>query len=191
MALGGEAEAARRLGVERRTQDTGLDFARAVLAEAQDRHAALESLIGWPLRLTGECARGRLRGRSSCAWRVASSRRPRRLTRWKSCVRWRGDATEVALRWRTAELRAAAGAPRPALAMLRETMEAMPETRDPVRPRMDALGGFDATLGHGSGFHNWLLMGTKISNPHPRPHTFVIATALSPTSTKASKFPHK
>lgn len=52
---------------------------------------------------------------------------------------WRDDATEIALRERIAALRAQGGAPRPALALLRETAKLWPERTAELRTQMATL----------------------------------------------------
>jgi len=52
---------------------------------------------------------------------------------------WRGDSRELALRLRAASLRAQSGAPRAALAVLRETESIYPDARGEIRERMGNL----------------------------------------------------
>jgi predicted negative regulator of RcsB-dependent stress response len=51
----------------------------------------------------------------------------------KRLYAWRDDATELALRLRVADLQSQAGAPRPALSLLRETETLFPDAHDQVR----------------------------------------------------------
>ena len=144
MALGGEGETAQRL-VEMRPHDADLDFTRALLAEKRDRHAALvilDRLAQSPdrrqrARAAPRAVELRLAGGEITPAAAADAME-------KLLYVWRGDAREVALRQRAAELRAEAGGPRAALAMLRETAEAMPETQDAMRASRQSI--FSAAL---------------------------------------------
>jgi hypothetical protein len=136
MALGGEAEAAQRL-IETRPDDTGLDFARALLAEKRDRPAALailDRLAQSPDRLERARAAPRAVELRLAGGEITPAAAADAME--KLLFAWRGDAREVALRLRVADLRAQSGAPRAALALLREAAEAMPEARDALRARM-------------------------------------------------------
>lgn len=144
MALGGERDAARRL-LDARKDDSGLDYARALLDEAEG-HAApslatLDRLARSPDR--------RLRARASVraveqrlrVGALAPDAAAEALD--KLIYAWRGDEREQALRGRVAELRAQAGNFRAALAILRETLElqAAAGERAALRARMQAVFG--------------------------------------------------
>jgi hypothetical protein len=144
MAMGGEAEAAQRL-VEARPDDAGLDFARAVLTEQRDSHAALtilDQLALSPDRLLRARAAPRAVELRLAAGDLTPAGAADAME--KLLYAWRGDAREAALRLRAAELRAQAGTPRAALAMLRELLDALPEARDALRARMGQI--FTAAL---------------------------------------------
>ena len=139
MAMGGEAEAAQRL-VEARPDDAGLDFARAVLAGQRDSHAAL-TILDQLAQSPGRFLRARAAPRA-VELRLATGE----LTTAgaadameKLLYAWRGDAREAALRLRAAELRAQAGGSRAALAMLRESLDGLPEAREALRARMGQI----------------------------------------------------
>jgi len=142
MVLGGEREAARRL-LALRPDDPTLDLARAFLARADG--AASQALALFD-RLAGSPDR-RLHARAAVAaveLRLATGA----LTEAQAADKldsmlyaWRGDAEELALRLRVAELRAHSGAWRAALALLRETAEtdlaqAWPEQLPALRARL-------------------------------------------------------
>ncbi len=139
MAMGGEAEAAQRL-VDARPNNARLDLARAMLAGQRDSHAALtilDRLAQSPDRLVRARAAPR-----AVELRLASGE----LTiagaadaMEKLLYVWRGDAREAALRLRAADLRAQAGEPRAALAMLRESLDALPNAREALRARMGQI----------------------------------------------------
>jgi hypothetical protein len=139
MAMGGEAAAARRL-VEMRPDDAGLDFARAMLAEQRDHRAALDildRLAQSPDRLMRARAAPRAVELRLAAGELTPTAAADAME--KLLLSWRGDAREVALRLRTAELRAQAGAPRAALAVLRESLDALPEAAETLRARMQRI----------------------------------------------------
>jgi hypothetical protein len=144
MALGGERIAARRL-LDARKDDSSLDYARALLDEA-DGHAApslatLDRLAQSPDRK--ERARAAVRAveqrlRIGALTPGAAADALDRLI-----YAWRGDEQELALRLRVAELRSKSGDFRAALALLRETADselavATPETRPLIHGRMEA-----------------------------------------------------
>ncbi len=145
MVLGGEPAAAQRL-LESRKNDTGLDFARALLDEAQGRDAAaltvLDRLAQSPDRQMHMCAAQRaaeLRLRTGLFTTAQAADALDRLI-----FAWRGDQRELALRLRVAELRTVSGNWRAALSLLRETAEtemalAAPATRADIRARMAAV----------------------------------------------------
>jgi hypothetical protein len=141
MVLGGERAAARKL-LDARKDDAALEYARARLDEAED-HAApalatLDRLAqSRDRRLRVRAVELRLHGGQLTPGPAADALE-------KLIYAWRGDAQELALRLRVAELRAQAGAYRGALALLRETggnpvAEAWPDQRGPVRERMRSL----------------------------------------------------
>jgi hypothetical protein len=144
MAMGGEAEAAQRL-VEARPDDAGLDLARAILAEQRDSHAALtilDQLAQSPDRLVRARAAPRAVELRLAAGELTPAGAADAMERL--LYAWRGDAREAALRLRAAELRAQAGGSRAALAMLRESLDALPDARDALRARMGQI--FTAAL---------------------------------------------
>jgi len=139
MALGGEAEAARRLA-ESRPDDAGLDFARALLAEPRDRQAALvilDRLAQSPDRLLRARAAPRAVELRLAAGDLTPAAAAEAME--KLLLVWRGDGREVALRLRAADLHALAGTPRPALAVLREALDGLPDQREVLRARMAAI----------------------------------------------------
>ncbi len=124
LAEGGEGAAAGRL-LAARADDPALDYARALLDEAEGKAAPaldrLERLAASPDR----------RVRARAAVRAVELRlRLGALSPGEAAAAldrllyvWRGDGRELALRLRVAALRTQAGAWRPALALLRETAE--------------------------------------------------------------------
>lgn len=145
MALGGEAEAAERL-VALRPQDASLDYARALLAEKKGDRAAALAILDRLAQLPDRRLRARAAPRAVDLRLAGGELTPVAAADQmdKLLYVWRGDAREVALRVRAADLRARAGAPRAALVMLRETAEAMPEAQDTLRPGMQSI--FSAAL---------------------------------------------
>jgi hypothetical protein len=144
MAMGGEAEAAQRL-VEARPDDAGLDLARAILAEQRDGHAALtllDQLVQSPDRLVRARAAPRAVELRLATGELAPAAAADAME--KLLYAWRGDAHEAALRLRAAELRAQVGGSRAALAMLRESLDALPDAREALRARMGQI--FTAAL---------------------------------------------
>jgi hypothetical protein len=122
MVLGGERGPARRL-LESRKDDGTLDYARALLAEA-DGHAApalaiYDRLAQSPDRL--ERARAAVRAAELRLSTGAYTAAQAADALDKLIYAWRGDRRELALRLRVAELRDKSGNWRAALAMLRET----------------------------------------------------------------------
>ena len=144
MARGGERAAAHRL-LDARRDDATLDFARALLDAAED-HAApalalLERLAQSPDR--------RLRARAAVRavelrlhiGGITEAQAAEALDRL--LYAWRGDGRDLALRLRVAELRAATGDWRAALALLRETAlgpaaQDWPDQAPALRARMQA-----------------------------------------------------
>ncbi len=139
MALGGETEAAQHL-VDQRPDDPKLDFARAVLAEKRDRHAALK-ILDRLAQSSDRRERARAAPRAVELRLAAGDITPAAAAdaMERLLFVWRGDAQEVAMRLRAAELRAQAGAPRAALTMLREAVDALPEARDTLHARMESI----------------------------------------------------
>jgi len=139
MAMGGETEAARRL-VEARPDDAGLDFARAVLAEPRDGGAAL-AILDRLAQSPDRSLRARAAARAVELRLATGALTPAGAAdaMGKLLYSWRGDAREVALRLRAAELRAQVGAPRAALAMLREVLDVLPTAREALRARMGQI----------------------------------------------------
>ena len=144
MVQGGEAEAAQRL-VDRRPGDASLDFARALLAEKRD-HAAALTILDRLAQSPDRHERARAAPRAVELRLAAGEITPVAAAdaMEKLLFAWRGDEREVAIRLRAAELRAQAGAPRAALAMLRESAEALPEVRDKLHSHMQSI--FSAAL---------------------------------------------
>jgi hypothetical protein len=124
MVLGGERDAAARL-LEARKDDTGLDFARALLAE-RDGHAApalaiYDRLAQSPdrkLRARAAVRAAELRLRTGAFSTAQAADALDALI-----YAWRGDRRELALRLRVADLRAQSGNWRAALALLRDTSD--------------------------------------------------------------------
>jgi hypothetical protein len=145
MVLGGETEAARRL-LAARKDDTALDTARAMLAEADGNHAAaleqydrLAQSPDRPVRARAavRAVELRLAGGALTAAKAADDLD-------KLLNAWRGDAREFAVRQRIADLRAHSGDWRGALAMLRDTADgpvaaSWPDKRDELRAQMRDL----------------------------------------------------
>ncbi len=128
MARGGEAKSARAV-LESLPEQASLDLARAIAAEQAGDSAAALALYD---RITGGTDR---RARALAAREAVELRlRIGALTPAMAAdalerlvFAWRGDGIETALRFRVAELRAAAGSWRTALALLRELRQAFPE----------------------------------------------------------------
>ena len=141
MAQGGERAAARRL-LDARKADASLDYARALLDEAED-HAApalemLDRLARSPdrkLRVRAGVRAAELRLRTDGLTTAQAADALDRLI-----YAWRGDGRELALRLRVAALRVTSGNWRAALALLRETngdlSQAWPDQRAAIRAQM-------------------------------------------------------
>lgn len=125
-----------------RPGDRGLDLARAFMleADASDLKPALDALAKVaesPDRLA----------RARAAARAVELRLAHGLVKPadaadaldKLIYAWRGDGRETVLRARVAELRRQAGQWRPALAMLRETVQLFPSTAAALRPQLQAV----------------------------------------------------
>ncbi len=145
MALGGEAAAAERL-VALRPQDASLDYARALLAEKRGDRAAALAILDRLAQSSDRRLRARAAPRAVELRLAAHELTPVAAADAmdKLLYAWRGDALEVAMRQRAAALRAQAGAPRAALVILRDAVEALPEARDTLRPGMQSI--FSAAL---------------------------------------------
>ncbi len=117
-----------------------LAFARAALAEAEGR--ADEALAGYDAVASGRDRMARARAlRRSIELRLASGAlTPAQAAEALEAAlfAWRGDGWEIAARLRLAELRAAAGDPRSAMAILRETETLFPEQAGAIRPGLQA-----------------------------------------------------
>lgn len=140
LAEGGEVAALRRLvagGVNR----PELALARARLDEAEGRRD--EALNGYAQVAEGRDRRARAQalGRATEARLAAGSLTPAEAAQAleASLFAWRGDAWEINQRLRIAALRQEAGDLLGAMALLRETEQLFPETREAVRPRIEAV----------------------------------------------------
>ena len=146
MAQGGERAAAARL-LEARKDDPSLDYARALLDQTEGRSApalaTLDRLAQSPDR--------KLRARASVR-AVELRLQLRQLSTAEAAemldrliYAWRGDAQELALRLRVANLRVQSGNWRAALALLRETggelSDAWPDQRATIHARMTETFG--------------------------------------------------
>jgi hypothetical protein len=132
MALGGERPAAAAALASWKDQP-GLDLARAIVAEATDKQAALAIYD----RLS-ENADRRLRARATsraAELRLAIGAATPEQTADaldRALYAWRGDEREMAARLRIADLRSTIGQPRRAIALLRETLQFWPDNADPL-----------------------------------------------------------
>ncbi len=139
LVQGGEREAARRL-FARLPDAPALDLARAMAAEATDPAAALalydKIAAGADRRARARAAARAVELRLS-AGSLTTAKAADALD--KLLYAWRGDGIELAARKRVAELRAAGGVPRAALALLRETMEIFPEEAAPLRAQLTSV----------------------------------------------------
>jgi len=129
-----------------KADDASLDFARALQRERDDDTAgallAFDALAAGRDQLVQVRAGSRaveLRLRSGA---LTPSLAADALERYAAI--WRGDAKESRMRLRVAELRAAAGAYRAALEMLRDTEHLFPEQQPAIRAAMAAV--FQAML---------------------------------------------
>ena len=140
MVKGGETAAARRL-LDARPKDSSLDYARALLAAKQNDVPAALGLLD---RLTNSPDR---RERARAAPAAVELRLANHLITPAQAASaldrlvyaWRGDQQEAGIRMRAAELRAQAGQPREALALLREGAETLPEAASTMRARMRSI----------------------------------------------------
>ncbi len=133
MLAGGEIQAAASLLA--RVTDPALDDARAAVLQRQGKQtealALLDQLAAGPDRkraasATLQAVELRLAGGQLTAADAAAA-----LAR--HLYAWRDDNVELALRLRVAALQSQAAAPRPALALLRETETLFPDAHDEVR----------------------------------------------------------
>jgi len=150
MAEAGQAKAAARL-LAARPDDPRLALARAMTAQAEEKIA--EALARYDALAAGPDRLARLRA----AMRAVDLRlAQKQITPAEAADRlegmdaaWRGDAYELARRERLAALRLQAGAWRPALAVLRESVARFPDAAPALRARMgEAVAGLlrdDAT----------------------------------------------
>jgi hypothetical protein len=140
LVLGGERGAAGQL-LARRPNDPTLDLARAFLARADGATPQALALFD---RLAGSPDR-RLRARAAVAaaelrLAIGALTEAQAADKLDSMLyAWRGDAQELALRLRAAELRARSGGWRAALMLLRETAETdLAQTWPEQRPALHA-----------------------------------------------------
>jgi hypothetical protein len=133
MLAGGETRAAASLLTK--IDDPALDDARAEVLERDgkrgDALALLDRVAGGPDRKRAAAA-----ARHAVELRLAGGQlTPAQAAEAleKRLYAWRDDAIELALRLRVAALRSQAGAPRPALSLLRETETLFPDAHDQVR----------------------------------------------------------
>ena len=150
MALGGERAAAKQL-LESRPDDHSLDLARGFLLQENafeaktDAKPALQvydRLAQDPDRLVRARAATRAVETRLAAGALMPAQAADALD--KLVYSWRGDSRELALRLRVADLRVQATEWRPALTMLRETLQAWPEQKVALRARMSEV--FTAAL---------------------------------------------
>jgi hypothetical protein len=134
MAEGGEAAAARRL-IEAAQDDVPLSLALGMAEEAAGE--ADRALEAYAAAAQGQDRLSRARAlRRATELRLAAGRLdPAGAAQAleQAMFAWRGDEQEIALRERIAELRRAAGDPRAALALLRETEAMFPERAATLR----------------------------------------------------------
>ncbi len=136
----GEAAAALRL-LERFPDQPGADLARARLllrdpdpTKVAEGTALLGKIAEQGDRLSRSRAVDLLTERRLADHTINPAQAAVTLT--KSLYTWRGDATEFERRKRIADLLDDSGQSRPALAMLRETLEIWPERRDALQPNL-------------------------------------------------------
>jgi hypothetical protein len=137
LAEQGEIAAARRLVAAREADDPGLALPRARIAEAGgDVDAAL---AGYDALIAGRDRRARaIAMRRAAELRLATGRidaAGAAAALETSLAAWRGDALESDARLRLAELKEAAGDPRGAFDLLRETETIFPDLASTIRPR--------------------------------------------------------
>jgi hypothetical protein len=142
MALGGEREAAKQL-LESRAADHSLDLARGFLLQEQALDAGGDAKPALQVydRLTDgsdRLVRARAATRAVELRLAAGALTPAQAADAldKLIYSWRGDARELTLRLRVADLRRQAGEWRPALALLRETEQVWPAQRPALHARL-------------------------------------------------------
>lgn len=149
MALGGEPKAAAAL-LAARKDDPSLLLARALLAETEGDPKTALALYDRAAGGTDRLVRARAAFRA-VQLRVADQQ----LTPAKAAdaldrqiLAWRGDGRELKIRQREAELRAQAGAPRRALALLRETAGLFPQDAPAIHTQLVDIFAAAVTAEH-------------------------------------------
>jgi len=146
MAAGGQAKPVTEL-LERRKDDPALALARGILKEAQgDTDGALtvyDTVAAGHDRARHAKAAVRAVELRLAAAKLDAGQAADALD--KLLYAWRGDATEIALRHRIAELRARTGAWRTALALLRESEALDPDHKPALHARLQSM--FDDLVG--------------------------------------------
>ena len=137
MIAGGEAAAAAPV-LAREKENPALALARAMKLQSDGSIdgalAAYAALVRGPDRRQRAQAASRAVELSLASGRMDAATAADALDR--QLYGWRGGQHELALRQREAELRASAGAWRPALALLRETLTVFPEQKAEIRAQM-------------------------------------------------------
>ncbi|SFK79854.1 hypothetical protein [Falsiroseomonas stagni] len=137
LAEQGEIAAARRLVAAREADDPALALPRARIAEAAGEVDA--ALAGYDSLIAGRDRRARaIAIRRAAELRLATGRidaAGAAAALETALAAWRGDALESDARLRLAELREAAGDPRGAFDLLRETETIFPDLAATIRPR--------------------------------------------------------
>ena len=140
MIAGGEAAAAAAV-LAREKVNPALALARAM--KLQSDGSVDEALAAYAALVRGPDRRQRAQAASRAVELSLASGRMDAATAADALDRqlygWRGGHHELALRKREAELRANAGAWRPALALLRETLTVFPEQKGEIRAQMLAI----------------------------------------------------
>ena len=141
MTLGGEADAANVLA-KTNLNEPGLDFTRALLATRDPARlpaalASLDQLAGGKDRLLHLRAATKAIELRLASGAIMPNQAAEALDRL--IYAWRGDDREMATRLRVAELHADTNAWRPALRLLRETMELWPDESAALQPRLVAI----------------------------------------------------
>jgi hypothetical protein len=145
MALGGERAAAKQL-LDSHATDHSLDLARGILLQEQafdtggDPKPAMQ-VLDRLAESSDRLVRARAATRAIEVRLAAGVLTPAQAADAldKLIYSWRGDARELALRLRVAELRQQAGEWRPALALLRETEAGWPDQKAALRARMGEI----------------------------------------------------
>ncbi|MBS7812625.1 tetratricopeptide repeat protein [Roseococcus pinisoli] len=137
LAEGGRPAEARRL-LDQAGEDPSLVLAQGLLEEAQGN--APEALEAYDRAIGGRDRLARARAlRRATELRLGTGRLDAAAAAQQleqTLFAWRGDAQEISLRERLAELRGQAGDPRAALALLRETEALFPERAAALRGRL-------------------------------------------------------